>query len=70
LESNQKSFEPGHPTIATSQSNLAMVLKGLGELKEARELAQKAYKSFLNKFGPGHPHTITAKRNWESIKIT
>ena len=70
LELSEKAYEPGHPTIATSQSNLALVLQDLGELKEARELAQKAYKCFLNKFGPGHPHTITAKRNWESIKIT
>jgi len=60
-------YELGHPTIARSQSNLALVLKDLGELEEARDLSQKAYKAFLNKFGPGHPNTIITKRIWEAI---
>jgi tetratricopeptide (TPR) repeat protein len=64
---SETSYEPGHPSIATSQSNLALVLQDLGELEEARNLAQKAYKTFLNKFGPGHLKAIIAKRNWESI---
>ena len=42
LESDQKSFEAGHPSIARSQSNLAMVLKNLGDLEGARDLLEKA----------------------------
>ena len=68
LASAEKSFEPGHPSIAIRQSNLALVLQDLGELEEARELARLAYEAFLEKFGPQHPNTKITKQNWESIK--
>jgi len=42
LVSAEKTFEPGHPSIATRQSNLAMVLKDLGQLEEAQDLLRKA----------------------------
>ncbi len=38
LESNQKSLQPGHPTIATIKANLASMLWELGEIEEARKL--------------------------------
>ena len=38
LASDERTYEPGHSTIAISQSNLALVLKALGELEEARDL--------------------------------
>jgi hypothetical protein len=41
----------GHPSIAISQSNVALVLKDLGELEEARDLAKKAP-------GAGHPSRV------------
>jgi tetratricopeptide (TPR) repeat protein len=41
----QRSYPPGHPSIATSQSNLALVLKDLGELDEARDLLRQALAS-------------------------
>jgi hypothetical protein len=59
-------FEPGHPSIAIRQSNLALVLQDLGELEEAVALLKTAYTSLLKKFGPHHPHTQTAKNNLES----
>ena len=67
LDLCKKSFEPGNPSIAISQSNLATVLKALGELEEARDLFKQAYDAFLNKFGPQHPNTKTTKSNWEGI---
>ena len=45
LASDEKSFEPGHPSIAISQSNLALVLKDLGQLEEARDLLRQALAS-------------------------
>jgi hypothetical protein len=42
LEIAEKTFEPGPPSITRSQSNLAMVLKDLGQMKEARDLLRKA----------------------------
>jgi Raf kinase inhibitor-like YbhB/YbcL family protein len=68
LESNQKSYALGHPSIAISQSNLALVLQDLGELEEARDLAKQAYDTFLDKFGSEHPKTKKAKNNWEAMQ--
>jgi hypothetical protein len=67
LEADQKSFEPGHPSIARSQSNLAMVLKDLDQLKEAKTLANQAYHSFLEKLGPEHYLTKRIKGNPDAI---
>jgi tetratricopeptide (TPR) repeat protein len=46
LEKAEKNFEPGNPSIARSQSNLALVLQDLGQLEEARDLLKKALASF------------------------
>jgi tetratricopeptide (TPR) repeat protein len=67
LESDQKSFEPGHPYIALDQSYLAAVLHDLGQLQEAKELANQAYHTLLEKLGPGHYRTKRAKGNLDSI---
>ncbi len=67
LASDEKSFEPGHPDIARSQSNLAMVLNNLGQLEEARDLLRKSYSAFLERLGPDHPHTKTAKNNLQNL---
>jgi hypothetical protein len=67
LASAEKTFEPGHPSIARSQSNLAMVLKGLGQLEEARDLLRKAHRAYLSRFGPDHPGTQTIRRNLEGL---
>jgi hypothetical protein len=67
LASSERSFEPGHPSIAISQSNLALVLQNLGELPEAHQLLQSAYSIFLEKYGADHPHTLTVKGNLDSL---
>ena len=56
-------FEPGHPSIATHQSNLALVLKDLGELEEARDLLRQALAVALQTFEPGHPSIATRQSN-------
>jgi hypothetical protein len=53
----------GHPSIAISQSNLALVLKELGELEEARDLAKKAYATTLCRLGSDHPLTRKFRAN-------
>lgn len=63
----EERYPRGSAEIAISQSNLALVLKDLGELEEARDLAYQAYDAFLNRLGPIHSYTKTAKANWESI---
>ena len=67
LREAEASFEPGHPSIAGSQSNLALVLKDLGELEEARDLSRKAYRSLHDKLGPNHSSTSRALGNLRSV---
>ena len=67
LASDEKTFEPGHPSIASRQSNLALVLRDLGQLEEARDLLRKAYRVYLDRFGPDHPHTRIIKGNLERL---
>jgi hypothetical protein len=70
LASNEQSFEPGHPSIAIRQSNLALVLNGLGQLEEARDLLRKACSASLARYGPDHPPTKIFKGNLDSLPHT
>jgi Tetratricopeptide repeat len=67
LASDEKSFEPGHPSVASSQSNLALVLQELGHLEEARDLLLNAYSASLECFGVDHPDTRLYKANLDSL---
>jgi tetratricopeptide (TPR) repeat protein len=64
----EQSFEPGHPSIATSQSNLALVLKDLGDLEGAKALLIQSYEALKNLLGENHPNTLTVKGNLESVE--
>ena len=55
LDRSERSYAAGHPSIATSQSNLALVLKDLGELEEARDLLRQALASNERSYAAGHP---------------
>ena len=68
LREAEASYEPGHPSIAVSQSNLALVLQDLGELAEARDLLRKAYRSLHDKLGPNHPNTRKVLGNLRSVE--
>jgi tetratricopeptide (TPR) repeat protein len=63
LERAEKSFRVGHPSIAISQSILALVLKDLGQRKEARGLLRKALASAEKSFEPGHPSIARCQSN-------
>ncbi len=52
---SKKYLKPGHPKTATSQSNLAAVLRDLGELKNARDLLRTALEADKQCFEHGHP---------------
>ena len=69
LEKAERSFEAGHPGIAISQSNLALVLHDLGQLEEARDLLRKALASFEAKFESTHPSVITVRGNLEVVLL-
>jgi tetratricopeptide (TPR) repeat protein len=63
LNLSEKAYAPGHPSIARSQSNLALVLQDLGELEEARDLLRKALDSDQKSFEPGHPSIAIRQSN-------
>ncbi len=63
LASAEKTFEPGHPSIATRQSNLAVVLQDLGQLEEARDLLRQGLASAEKSFEPGHPFIAIRQSN-------
>ena len=67
LASAERSYAPGHPSIATRQSNLAAVLRNLGELAEARDLLRQALASDERSYPPGHPKIATCQSNLAAV---
>ena len=65
--SDEKKFKPGHPSLATRQSNLAALLRNLGQFEEARDLMRKALASDEKKFKPGHPSLATRQSNLAAL---
>ena len=63
LDYVESTYEPGHPSIARSQSILAGVLQDLRELEAARGLLSQALASDENSFETGHPSIATSQSN-------
>jgi tetratricopeptide (TPR) repeat protein len=63
LTAAEMTFEVGHPQIASTQSNLAMVLKDLGQFDQARDLLHKALASDERTFKPGDPKIAERQAN-------
>lgn len=59
----EKNYKPGNPVIATQQSNLAAVLRDLGELEEARDLLRAALDTYKKNLEEGHPYIATVQSN-------
>jgi hypothetical protein len=55
-------------SIAINQSNLATVLRDLGEREEARDLLKKAYATALARLGFDHPTTRTIRANLGNLE--
>ena len=63
LNLSEERYPASSPQIAISQSNLAMVLKDLGELEEARDLLRQALESDQKSFEPDHPSIAISQSN-------
>jgi tetratricopeptide (TPR) repeat protein len=63
LELAERNYKSGEPVIARQQSNLALVLKDLGQLEEARDLLRAALESDQKSFEPGHPEIAKKQSN-------
>ncbi|PAP80581.1 hypothetical protein B1759_04155 [Rubrivirga sp. SAORIC476] len=56
IEIEEKAFDADHPTLATSYSNLATVVKDQGDLATARRLLGRAIEIDERAFDPDHPN--------------
>jgi tetratricopeptide (TPR) repeat protein len=67
MASAEKNFGAEHPTTAVSYSNLALVLKALGDYAGAKGLLEKAYAILKNWLGDDHPNTKIIRGNLEYL---
>ena len=67
LDRAEKSLPAGNPGIAVRQSNLALVLRDLGELSEARDLLCKAVASAEESYPPGHSAIAAQRSNLAAV---
>ncbi|MBI1353364.1 MAG: tetratricopeptide repeat protein [Acidobacteria bacterium] len=56
-----------HPNVSTRQSNLALILKDLGEPAAARDLLRPALATVLARYGPDHPNVATTQSNLATV---
>jgi tetratricopeptide (TPR) repeat protein len=68
MRSDQKNFGPDHPRTATRYSNLALMLKAVGDYEEALKLSEKAVQIFTKVLPAGHPTIKTVTENYNAIK--
>ena len=58
-----RAYPEGHAEVAVQQSNLALLLRDLGELAEARDLLRKALASDKLSYPPGDPQIAIDQSN-------
>lgn len=63
LQLAEQTHESSHPSITSSQSNLATVLHSLGHLKEARDLLEKAVITEEAIYDAAHPSLAVKRSN-------
>jgi len=63
----EHSLDPGHPNIAAYQSDLASVLRHLGELTAARDLFRRALVSAEASLEPGHRFLASYQSNLAQV---
>ena len=63
IEIEEAVYEPNHPTLATSYSNLALLEQDLGNLERAKELLNKAIEIEEAAYEPNHPTLATSYSN-------
>ncbi len=63
IQIEQKHLPPHHPTLASHFSNLAGILKSLGELDKAKRLVKHAIQIEEEQFGADHP-TLGLRHWW------
>ncbi len=62
-----KNLGAEHPSVATRQSNLALVYDDLGDYDKARDLLESALASDLKNLGPEHPTVANRQSNLAAV---
>ena len=62
-----KQLGPGHPDVATSYNNMAVVYYAKKDLAKAKEYWEKDYAICLKKLGPNHPNTKATKAQLDKM---
>jgi Flp pilus assembly protein TadD len=65
----KKHFEPDHPKLAISYSNLAAILYDLGDLAGARRRIEQAIAIGEKHFEPDHPKLAISYNNLAHIEL-
>jgi tetratricopeptide (TPR) repeat protein len=63
LAITEAAYGPDHPEVATRLSNLAVILRDLGQPAGARPLAERALAIDEAAYGPDHPTVATLRAN-------
>ena len=67
LALEEKTFGPEHPRVSSSLSNLALLLKDLGDAVGARPLLERALAIAEKTFGPEHPNVAVCLSNLAAV---
>jgi tetratricopeptide (TPR) repeat protein len=59
IAAKEKAFGSGHPDVALSQSNVAVLMVEMGQLAEALPYVQRAIANSESSLGPDHPRTAS-----------
>jgi len=58
----------GHPDLAVTLNNLALLLKRQGELTTAAAIYERALTIFERALQPAHPRLLRCRANYEKLR--
>ena len=64
----EKALGPGHPDVATSLNNLAVLYDAQGAYERALPLYERALAILEKALGPGHPSTKRVSANLAALQ--
>ena len=67
LAIDEKTYGPGHPTVATRVNNLGLVLLDVGNLEGARDHFERALAILEKAYGPDHSEVATSVNNLGNV---
>ena len=69
LDVKQQILGDGHPDVAMTLNNLAVLLKATGKLAEAESLYARSLAIFRRALGEDHPKVAACRRNVQKLRM-